>query len=197
MMTRRQRAKTQRIVQIAAVSALAASMSGAAIALVVSKGNDPGVSGPLSVERPARSAFAARVSHGADYSYGGIVLSNRDTRVVVLDDVRLEGARDGMSILGAYVIPLGSGSGGVGFRPGFPPPAERGDGALELTGYRIEPGHSAEVVLGLRPTAQAVAASRAIWIDYSALQRRYQVRFPRALRLCAAAGGECSPVISG
>lgn len=195
-MTRRQRAKTRRIAQITAVSALAASMGGGAIALVVHRGNDPGVSGPLAVEQPARTAFAARVTAGADYSYGGIVVTNHEKRPVVLDDVRLEGARDGMSLIGAYVMTARSGV-GVGFRPGFPPPNRRDPGATELTGYRLEPGGSATVVLGVRPEFAGVASSRAVWVDYSALQRRYQVRFPRSLRLCSLATAPCAPVVSG
>jgi hypothetical protein len=197
MMTRRQRAKTRRVAQIAAVTALAASMSGAAIALVVSQGSDPGVSGPLAVDRPARSGFAARVTLGAAYRYGAVVVSNHDVRPVVLDDVRLEGAANGMSLVGAYVIPGNHTPDSVGFAAGFPAPGRRETSAVELTGYRLEAGKSAEVVVGLRPRVAGAATARAVWIDYSALQRRFQVRLPRSLRLCTDATGDCSPVIRG
>lgn len=104
-MSRRRRAKVMRVGQAVSVALLAAAMGGSAIALVLSRETGLGVGGPLLEEHPARFAFAAQVDRGADYSYGGITLRNRDTQPVVLDDVRLEDPRDGLAFLGAYVVP--------------------------------------------------------------------------------------------
>ena len=192
MMSRRRRAKVMRVSQAVSVAVLAAAMGGSAIALVLSRETGLGVGGPLLEEHPARIAFAAQVDRGADYSYGGITLTNHDSKAVVLDDVRLEDPRDGMTFLGAYVVPLGTSSAKVAFAPGFAGPRARPANVRELTGYWLEPGKSAQVVFGIRAATPAIASARAVWIDYSALQRRYQVRFPRSLRFCV--GG--SPVDS-
>lgn len=72
----------------------------------------------------------------------------------------------------------------LAFAAGFEGPQTRPGDARELTGYRLEPGASAQVVFGVRASGAMPASVRAVWVDYSALQRRYQVRFPRSLRFC-------------
>ena len=177
-----------RVSQTAGVAVLAAAMGGSVIALVVSRETGLGVGGPLIEKYPARTAFAAQVDQGADYSYGGITLTNRDKLPVVLDDVRLEDPRDGMAFLGAYVVPVDASRPAISFSPGFAGPGARPTEGRELTGYRLEAGKSAQVIFGLRAASPAPASARAVWVDYSALQRRYQVRFPRSLRFCTNEG---------
>jgi hypothetical protein len=198
MMSRRRRATLVRASQTVGVVVLAAAMGGSALALVLSRETGLGVGGPLLEDHPARLAFGARVDEDADYSYGGITLTNRDRLPVVLDDVRLEDPRDGMLLLGAYVIPTGASRQAFAFSAGFAGPTERQDGGSELTGYRLEAGKSAQVVVGIRATSPSVASTRAVWVDYSALQRRYQVRFPRSLRFCAGNSVEpCGAALRG
>lgn len=121
-----------------------------------------------------------------DYTFTKGLFRNESDRPIELRDVRVGSATPGLTLLGISVaanddflsIPLV-------FGPSFPPPQVSPSDVAPVAGYKVNPGATVRLMIGLRVSASGIQELKSIAFDYGPSVFGRTIEIPYVIRVCA------------
>lgn len=152
--------------------------------------------GPIEAA-PTGTMSGLRMSVGEQATWGGVYIHNTATQPVTLRAVQLgggiDGTHDAVSIEKVEVIDPSAVAEHIGMAAGAGLDVVPQGHRHPIEGYRLAPGAYAELLVRYRAERQGTWRWDYADVEYSADGRRYTVRMPQALAVCADTGDTCNP----
>jgi hypothetical protein len=139
--------------------------------------------GPLAwTESNGNQSYGEPVVQGQPISYGLLIVKNHGSRPVILDKADLINHDDGVKAIGAYVVVVPQPNGLIGVTAGE---FRRPSYGQSLTGVKVEPNETVQVVLGLATTKPGRHDFRAVALHYHDANGTYKNDYPLSGRFCS------------